>query len=97
MSNKVSEKEKASNNITPYENKNKKDINSLIKKRKISYPKSLMNSNNSNVIKTRQLPLLKRNKIYFNYDAFDTALPTAGRRNHTSKCRMKAQPSSQNL
>jgi hypothetical protein len=72
MSNKVSEKEKPSNNITPYENKNKKDINSLIKKRKISYPKSLINSNNSNVIKTRQLPLLKRNKIYFNYDAFDT-------------------------
>ena len=34
MSNKVSEKEKASNNITPYENKNKKDINSLIKKEK---------------------------------------------------------------
>ena len=72
MSNKTSEKEKVSNKITSNEKKNIKDFNSLIKKRKLSNPKILPNSNNYNVIKTRQLPLLKRNKKFFNYDTFDS-------------------------
>ena len=68
MSNKISEKEKTEYNLNHNENKSFKQNNSLTKNRKMSNPKSFIKNNNCNLVRTRHLPHLKRNNLYYNFD-----------------------------
>ena len=85
MSNKISEKEKTEYNLNHNENKSFKQNNSLTKNRKMSNPKSFIKNNNCNIIKTRHLPHLKRNNLYYNYDNNKEKItPISYRRNYSN-------------
>ena len=68
MSNKTSEKEKKEYSTIKLENNSARENNSTNKKRQFSNPKSFINSKNYDLLQTRRLPQLKRNKNYFNYN-----------------------------
>ena len=68
MSNRTSEKDKKEYNTIKLDNNSIKENNSTNKNRKFSNPKLFINSKYHELLQTRRLPELKRNKNYFNYD-----------------------------